>query len=111
MLLQVSRHCHKHKEPSAGKGTRDISKPIYSSFSFCFWGQANFTCVGFLPCAQRSAYLRHLKAVGGGGPKQTCVLLGGTRDIPFGRLLFLSFGSSHVHLPSVENVCWATVVL
>lgn len=47
MLLQVSRHCHKHKEPSAGKGTRDISKSIYSCFNFCFWEQLDFTCVGF----------------------------------------------------------------
>lgn len=30
VLLQVSRHCHKHKEPPAGKGTRDISTSIFS---------------------------------------------------------------------------------
>lgn len=66
MLLQVSRHCHKHKEPSAGKGTRDISKSIYSCFSFCFWSKWILPVWVLLPCAQGFICLRHLERIARG---------------------------------------------
>lgn len=111
MLLQVSRHCHKHKEPSAGKGTRDISKSIYSRFYFCFWEQVDFTCVGFPSLhavIHRSETLR--KGFGGlvqRGPMFCSVVLGAS----LGSLLFLSFDNSHIHLPPVENASVTTVAL
>lgn len=97
MLLQVSRHCHKHKEPSAGKGTRDISKSIYSRFYFCFWEQVDFTCVGFpflCTVIRMSEILRKgCQGLVQRGPMFCLVALGAS----LGSLLFLSFDNSHVH--------------
>lgn len=111
MLLQVSRHCHKHKEPSAGKGTREISKSIYSCFYFCFWEQLDFTCVG-LPSLHTVIRMSETLRKGCQGLVQSCLMfcsLGASLGSLL--LLFLSFDNSHIHLPPVETASVNTIVL